>query len=128
MKKSTPQPNVTAGTVLDEPGRGELHPHVVPLRLLAAVFASLIALTVLTVAVTYVDLGAANLWVAMLIAGVKAALVAGIFMHLAFDKSIYAVVFFSSILFVVLFIGIVLIDTAAYLPELIDGYAPDVPQ
>jgi cytochrome c oxidase subunit 4 len=124
---STPSAE-TAQTVLDEPGGGALHPHVVPLWLLAAVFASLMALTVVTVAVTYFDLGAANLWVAMLIAGIKAGLVAAVFMHLAFDRKIYALVFFSSILFVVLFIAIVLMDTAAYHPELIEGYAPAVAQ
>jgi len=49
------------GTVHDEPHGGELHPHPVPLQLLAGVFGALIALTVATVAVTYVDLGSMNL-------------------------------------------------------------------
>ena len=128
MNESPPHPTAIAGTVYDEPGGGELHPHIVPLKLLAGVFVSLIALTILTVAVTYVDLGSANLWVALVIAGVKALLVAGIFMHLAFDKGVYSLVFISSILFVVLFIGLTLMDTSAYLPDMIDGYAPDVVQ
>lgn len=128
MNESQSLPTTITGTVYDEPGGGELHPHIVPLKLLAGVFVGLIALTVLTVAVTYVDLGSANLWVALVIAGVKALLVAGIFMHLAFDKGVYSLIFISSILFVVLFIGLTLMDTAAYLPDMIDGYAPDVVQ
>ena len=128
MNESPSHPTAIAGTVYDEPGGGELHPHIVPLKLLAGVFVSLIALTVLTVAVTYVDLGSANLWVALVIAGVKALLVAGIFMHLAFDKGVYSLIFVSSILFAVLFIGLTLMDTSAYLPDMIDGYAPGVAQ
>jgi cytochrome c oxidase subunit 4 len=66
--------------------------------------------------------------VALIIAGVKALLVAGIFMHLAFDKGVYSLVFVSSILFAVLFIGLTLMDTSAYLPNMIEGYAPGVAQ
>ena len=128
MPEPQSPPTAIAGTVFDEPGAGELHPHIVPLRLLAGVFVGLVALTVLTVAVTYVDLGSANLWVALSIAGVKALLVAAIFMHLAFDKGVYSLIFLSSILFVVLFIGLTLMDTSAYQPDLIEGYAPDVLQ
>lgn len=116
------------GSVLDEPGAGELHPHVVPLWLLAAVFGALIVLTVVTVAVTYVDLGELNLWIAMVIAGMKALLVAAVFMHLAFDRGTNSLLFFGSILFVVLFVGLALMDTTAYNPELIQGYAPGVEQ
>lgn len=128
MTDMTRNPDNDAATVLDEPDGGALHAHVVPLWLLAAVFAVLIFLTVLTVAVTYVDLGSLNLWVAMIIAGVKAVLVAAIFMHLAFDKSIYSVIFFSAIFFVVLFIGLLLMDTSAYQPDLIPGFAPGTSQ
>jgi hypothetical protein len=49
-------------------------------------------------------------------------------MHLAYDRGTNAVLFLGSILFVVLFIGIALMDTAAYNPELIKGYAPGVEQ
>lgn len=47
-----------------------------------AVFASLLLLTVVTVLVSYVDLGLLNVVVALLIASVKASLVALFFMHL----------------------------------------------
>mgnify|MGYP001300009792 CR=1 FL=1 len=51
-------------------------------RTVLAVFAVLLLLTVVTVLVSYVDLGRGNVVVALLIASVKASLVALFFMHL----------------------------------------------
>ncbi|MCR4308944.1 MAG: cytochrome C oxidase subunit IV family protein [Deltaproteobacteria bacterium] len=51
-------------------------------RTTLAVFAALLLLTVVTVLVSYVDLGPGNVVVALLIASVKASLVALFFMHL----------------------------------------------
>ena len=64
----------------------------------------------------------------MAIATVKATLVALYFMHLRYDRPFNAVVFVSALVFVTLFVGIALIDTAAYQPELIPGYAPGMQQ
>ena len=116
------------GTVHDEPHGGELHPHPVPLPLLAGVFGALIALTVATVAVTYVDLGSLNLVVALAIATVKGVLVAEIFMHLRWDKPFHRFALLSAVCFVALFIGILLLDTAAYSGDMIPGYGPGVEQ
>ena len=119
------------GTRPEEPGesRPEDHglAHVLPLRLLAAVFAGLVVLTWVTVAATWVDLGAGNLWLAMAIATVKASLVALIFMHLRWDRPINAIIFLGALLFVMLFVGMLLADTSSYLPEMIPGYAPAMP-
>src|SRR5688572_5575223 len=61
--------------------------HTTPLSLLFGVLGALLVLTIITVAVTAVDLGAnGNLWVAMIIATIKAALVCVFFMHLAWDQ------------------------------------------
>jgi cytochrome c oxidase subunit 4 len=100
------------------------HVHVMPFRVLLAVWAALMVLTVVTVAATWVDLGNLNLWIAMAIATVKATLVLLYFMHMRYDRPFNAVVFVSALAFVTLFIGIALIDTGAYQPELIPGYAP----
>jgi len=121
------QPEST-GTVRDEAHGGELHPHVVPLWMLAAVFGTLVLLTVLTVAVTYVDLGRMNVGVALIIAAVKAILVAEIFMHLRWDKPFHRVAIISAVCFVALFIGIVMLDSLSYLPDIIPGHAPGVEQ
>ena len=100
------------------------HVHVVPLRILVAVWAALVILTWLTVAATHVDLGALNLVVALAIATVKASLVALYFMHLRWDRPFNALVFLAALAFVALFVGLALLDTAAYRPDVIPGYAP----
>jgi cytochrome c oxidase subunit 4 len=106
------------------PHAHDSHGHVVPFRVLLAVWAALMVLTVITVAATWVDLGNLNLWIAMAIATVKATLVVLYFMHMRYDRPFNAIVFVSALAFVALFIGIALIDTGAYQPELIPGYAP----
>lgn len=98
--------------------------HVVPVWLLVAVWAALVVFTVLTYAATWVDLGASNLWIAIGIATVKAALVALFFMHLWWDRPINAIVLIGSLLFVALFVGLALLDTIHYQPTLIEGYSP----
>jgi cytochrome c oxidase subunit 4 len=102
--------------------------HVVPLWVLVAVWIALLILTVLTVAATWVDLGTFNLWLAMIVATVKGSLVVLYFMHLRYDKPFYAVVFLGSLLFVMLFVSLALMDTVEYQPELIPGQAPMVEQ
>ncbi len=100
------------------------HGHVVPAPVLLAVWGALMALTVLTVAATWVDLGAMNLVLALAIATVKAALVVLYFMHMRYDRPFHAVVFVGSLAFVALFVIFALLDTSAYRPEMIPDYAP----
>jgi cytochrome c oxidase subunit IV len=102
--------------------------HVVPLWLLAGVALALVGLTWVTVAVTYVDLGKFNLVLALLIAGVKAFLVALFFMHLRWDRPFNGIVFLSAIAFVVLFISFALLDTSQYQPSIIQDYEPAIEQ
>ena len=102
--------------------------HVVPAKILLGVFGGLVVLTWLTVAATWVDLGAGNLWLALFIATLKGTLVALFFMHLRWDRPVNAIIFIGTLFFVLLFVGIALTDTASYQPELIPGYAPGMPQ
>ncbi|MDD5562401.1 MAG: cytochrome C oxidase subunit IV family protein [Thermoanaerobaculaceae bacterium] len=102
--------------------------HVVPLRVLVAVWGTLLALTGLTVAAAGVDLGSYNLGVAMLIATAKATLVLLFFMHLRYDRPILAIVFVTALLFVALFVSIALLDSNAYAHQLIPGYGPALPK
>lgn len=88
--------------------------HVSSMPMLIGVFGALIVLTVVTVAVAYIDLGEANLFVALGIATLKATLVAFFFMHLAWDSGFNRLAFFSSFVFVALFVGITLMDTGQY--------------
>jgi cytochrome c oxidase subunit IV len=70
-------------------------------RTYIGVFIALLVGTLLTVAVSYVHFGhAGNITVALIIAVVKAALVAGFFMHLVSEKrSIYTVLGFTAFFF-----------------------------
>ena len=93
--------------------------HIVPLRLMAAVLIALLILTAATVALSYVPLGALNIWIALGIATVKGSLVVLYFMHLRYSRPFNAVILISSLLFLALFIGLALMDTVAYQDELI---------
>ena len=115
---------MTYETALKQPVSHAAMAHVVPLKMLAAVLAALLVLTVATVAVAQVDLGNLNLYVALGIAGTKATLVLLYFMHLRYDRPFYLIVFLGCVGFVVLFLSLVLTDTRAYSPSVIPGQAP----
>lgn len=100
--------------------------HVMPMRILVAVFLSLVVLTFITVAITWVDLGNFNLYAALLVAGIKAALVVLFFMHLLYDRPFNAVVFLGCLVFVVLFISLAMTDSSAYHKQILPGQAPGV--
>jgi cytochrome c oxidase subunit 4 len=100
--------------------------HVVPLRTLVAVLLALLALTVVTVAVTFVDLGPLNLAVALIIALVKGSLVLLYFMHLRWDRPFNAVVLISALAFVVIFIGLTLLDSHNYQVDLIPDFGSQI--
>lgn len=79
--------------------------------MLLGVFAALVFLTIITVAQASFDLGSIDVAVVMVIATIKAALVAFFFMHLAFDKPFNVIVFFGSFVFVGLFVIFTLSDS-----------------
>jgi cytochrome c oxidase subunit 4 len=91
--------------------------HVIPPGVLLAVFAALMAMTAITVAVTWVDLGPWNLAAAMAIATAKASLVALYFMHLRYDQPFNALVFVSALAFLALFLVLTLMDTVDAEPD-----------
>jgi cytochrome c oxidase subunit IV len=96
--------------------------HTMPVPMLIGVLVALLVLTVATVAVTSVDLGAqGNLIVAMVIATVKAILVCAFFMHLLWDKKFNLVLFLTSVLFLVLFLSMTTTDRGEY-QHLVDEY------
>ncbi len=89
--------------------------HTTPISLLVGVLAALLVLTIVTVAVTKVDLGSqGNLIIAMVIATIKAALVVMYFMHLRWDRKVHLVLFLSSVLFVILFLSMAITDRGEY--------------
>ncbi len=86
-------------------------PHVLPLSLYFTVAGTLFVLTGITVAVSFVHFGEFNIIVAMLIATVKASLVALYFMHLKYDNKLFMAVFLSSLIFLGLFLTLTMTDT-----------------
>ncbi|WP_437673716.1 cytochrome C oxidase subunit IV family protein [Sorangium sp. So ce131] len=93
-------------------GHGTDHvPHVLPLKVYIATWLALLVLTVVTVGASYVDLGAANLALALLIATAKAGVVALIFMHLKWDHKFHTLIFLSSVIFLAVFISFTMFDT-----------------
>jgi caa(3)-type oxidase subunit IV len=91
----------------------EVHEHVSPIALYNKIIATLFVLTGLTYAVSFADLGAASLTVAMFVAVIKAALVIAYFMHLKYDDRYHLFVFAGTIIFVSIFFGFTMYDLQA---------------
>ncbi len=106
----------------DEHGMG----HVVGYGPLFGTAFALILLTAVTVAVRYVDAGELNMPIALGIAGFKATLVALYFMHLRWDRPFNGLVLVGSMVFAVLLMIFVLMDTDQYEPQVIEGNPPSV--
>jgi cytochrome c oxidase subunit IV len=84
--------------------------HVTPRRTYFAVFAALLALTYVTVAVSRIDLGRLNTIVAMTIAVSKAVLVVLFFMHLRYSTRLTKLVVVGGFLWLALMIGLTMTD------------------
>jgi cytochrome c oxidase subunit 4 len=83
---------------------GAVHVHIASTPFYIGIFLALIFLTFMTVKVSYYDFGSANIIIAMLIATMKATLVAAFFMHLRHDKLFNTLAFLGSFLFLAIFI------------------------
>jgi cytochrome c oxidase subunit 4 len=89
-------------------------PHVAPLWIMYGTFAALLGLTVLTVAARFVEAGSLNIWIALGLAFIKSLLVAAFFMHLWWDTKLNQLILVSTLLFLTIFIGILIMDTDQY--------------
>ena len=85
--------------------------HILPVSLYLAIAGILMVMTVVTVWAAGIDFGGWNVVIALLIATVKASLVALYFMHLKYDNPFYAFVFVCSLLFLATFISLIMFDT-----------------
>jgi cytochrome c oxidase subunit 4 len=93
--------------------------HVMPVRVLVNIFLILVLLTIVTVGATFFPTGSFEIWISLGIATVKATLVAAYFMHLRYDNPMNAVLFAFGLLFVALFLGFTMMDSAQYQDDLI---------
>src|SRR5690349_19937923 len=93
------------------------HHHIIPLKLYLAIGATLLILTLVTVASAQIDFGHllgvehVNIVLAMVIATIKASLVALFFMHLFWDNKIYMTVFIVSLVALGIFVTLTMSDT-----------------
>jgi cytochrome c oxidase subunit 4 len=83
---------------------GAVHVHIASSRFYVGIFLALICLTIATVKVSYYDFGSANIVIAILIATMKASLVAAFFMHLRHDALFNTLSFLAAFLFLAIFI------------------------
>jgi len=90
--------------------------HVTPLRTYLNVFLGLMLLTGLTTAVSFIDFGAFNDILALSIAGVKAALVIGVFMHVKYSTPLIKIFAGAGFLWLLIFFVLILTDYEARIP------------
>jgi cytochrome c oxidase subunit 4 len=95
--------------------------HLVSYTTLLATGTTLLLLTIITVAVRYMDLGEANIYIAIGIAVVKATLVSLFFMHLRWDRPFNLLVLVGSMLFVILMMCFCMMDVGQYQHTIIPG-------
>jgi cytochrome c oxidase subunit 4 len=88
------------------------HPsnHVVPLKIYYAVFATLMALTAVTVGIAYLDLGALNTVAAVVIACFKATIVVLYFMHVKYSTRLIKLTVVAGLYWMVILLGLTLGD------------------
>ena len=83
---------------------------VVPYGLYLKIWVSLVILTVITVSVSYLDMKHVAILTAMMIAMVKSVLVLLYFMHIRFEKPLYAALLLAVIAAYAVFIGLTFVD------------------
>lgn len=88
----------------------EQHHAAVPYRTFVIVWALLLVLTAITVAVSRVHLGALNIWAALGIASLKSALVIFFFMHLKYEKKLFKYFLLGALVTLAIFIGLTFFD------------------
>ena len=84
--------------------------HHVGYRTYVNVWLALVGLTIVTVAAALADLKQLAIFTAILIATVKSTLVLLYFMHLRFEKKIFAIMFIAAIVTYAIFLGLTFTD------------------
>lgn len=86
--------------------------HVLSYGFLAQILAGLIALTAVTVIVSYIDWGFLNVPIALFVASSKATLVLLFFMHIKFEGMVIKVSFISTMVVLAILISFTFWDVA----------------
>jgi cytochrome c oxidase subunit 4 len=86
-------------------------PHILPAKMYVTIWITLMVLTVVTAAVSFIDLGPFNTVVALLIASFKAVLVVLFFMHVKYTSDrLTKMVVVSVVFWLLLLLGLSLMD------------------
>ena len=84
--------------------------HIVPYKTYLYILAGLIALTLISVGVTHVEVGELSIITALVLASIKSVLVIVYFMHLKFDNKILQILVPGIFILVTLVLVIVFLD------------------
>lgn len=95
----------------DHPNDGLVHVHIHPEATYWKIFGALVFLTLLTVGLSRVHLGDWNFFIAVVVATIKAGLVASFFMHLKDDNRFNVLLFVGSLVFIGVFFIYTMNDT-----------------
>jgi cytochrome c oxidase subunit 4 len=95
-----------------EPAMDSGEQHLMSYTTLALVLAALLALTGMTIGVSYLDLGAFNVPLTLAIASAKVSLVLLFFMHLKYEGRAIKFSFIGTICFLAIMIGFTFWDVA----------------
>lgn len=82
----------------------------VPYRTFILIWVALLILTGVTIAVSRVDLGALNVWVALGVASIKSSLVIFFFMHLRQESNLFKIGLLTMLVILAVFIGMTFLD------------------
>jgi cytochrome c oxidase subunit IV len=84
--------------------------HILSYSKLTAVLCVLFGLTAVTIAVSRVDLGILNIWIAILIASIKGTFVILFFMHLKYESRLLKMSFVGTLVCLAILIGFIFWD------------------
>jgi cytochrome c oxidase subunit 4 len=86
--------------------------HIIGYKTLGLTLAALLVLTGVTVGAASIDLGWVNVWIALMIASVKAGVVLLVFMHMRWEGRTLQWSFLATVLFLAVMIGFIFWDVA----------------
>ena len=84
--------------------------HILSYPKLVAVLCVLFGLTAVTIAVSRINLGIFNIWIAILIASIKASFVLLFFMHLKYESRFLKLTFIGTVACLAILIGFIFWD------------------
>lgn len=84
--------------------------HIISYKTLGIILSALLILTAITVFISTMDYGALNIWIALIIASVKASLVLLFFMHMKYEPGLIKWSFLVTVSFLAVLIGFLFLD------------------